>query len=389
MSGKKENSKAMSTPSQLYLSFELGEKDWTLGFTVGLGQEPRKRKIAARDLTALEQEIARAKQRFGLPETAPVQSCYEAGRDGFWLHRYLTAHHIQNLVVDSSSIEVNRRAKHAKTDRIDAGKLVMMLVRYHLGEHKLWSVVHVPSVEAEDARHLHRELLALKRDQTRHINRLKGLLAGQGVSVPVGVHFLEQLDTVRLWDGTPLPPGVRARLEREYTCFQSIHQHILEVEGQRAELLRSAAGTSVDKVRCLLRLYGIGENCAWLYVTEFFGWREFHNRREVGGLAGLAATPFDSGEQSRDQGISKAGNSPIRAMAIEIAWCWLRYQPDSELSRWYTERFGKGGKRLRKIGIVALARKLLIALWRYLEDGVIPAGAQLKPVSAQLDPASA
>ena len=132
MSGKKRSSSLVSTPTQLYLSFELGEKDWTLGFTIGLGQEPRKRKIVARDLKALEQEMARAKQRFGLPETAPVVSCYEAGRDGFWLHRYLVAHNLQNRVVDSSSIEVNRRAKHAKTDRIDAGKLVKMLGQYIL-----------------------------------------------------------------------------------------------------------------------------------------------------------------------------------------------------------------------------------------------------------------
>jgi transposase len=385
MSGKKRNSKATNTRVQLRLSFELGEQDWTLGFTVGLGQEPRKRKIAARDLKALEQEIARAKQRFGLPDTAPVQSCYEAGRDGFWLHRYLTAHHIENLVVDSSSIEVNRRAKRPKTDRIDAGKLVKMLVRYDLGERKLWSVVHVPSVEAEDARHLHRELLALKRDQTRHINRLKGLLAGQGVSLPVGAHFLEQLDTVRLWDGAMLPPGVRARLEREYTCYQSIHQHILEVEGQRAELLRTAEGARVDQVRRLLRLCGIGENSAWLYVMEFFGWREFHNRRDAKRADWRAWPP---------RPLTAASNRATRASAKPATarsapWRlkspgrrWLRYQPDSELSRWYNERFGKGGKRLRKISIVALARKLLIALWRSLEDGVIPAGAQLKPASA-------
>ena len=221
MSGKKGNSQAVSTPTQLYLSFELGEKDWTLGFTVGLGQEPRKRKIAARDLKALEQESTCAKQRFGLPDTAPVQSCYEAGRDGFWLHRYLTAHHIHNLVVDSSSIEVNRRAKHAKTDRIDVGKLVMMLVRYDLGEHQLWRVVHVPSVEAEDARHLHRELLALKRDQTRHINRIKGLLSGQGVSLTVGANFLNALYTVRLWDGTPLPAGTRVHLPPSHSPAHS------------------------------------------------------------------------------------------------------------------------------------------------------------------------
>jgi transposase len=313
-----------------------------------------------------------------LPDTARVLSCYEAGRDGFWLHRYLVAHHIENQVVDSASIEVNRRAKRAKTDRLDAGKLVSMLVRYDLGEHKLWSVVHVPSVEAEDARHLHRELLSLKADQTRHINRIKGLLTGQGVQLSVGAHFLKQLDAVRLWDGTQLPPGVRARLEREYACCRSIHEHILELEAQRTKLICTSTEPSVEKVRRLLRLCGIGENSAWLYVMEFFARREFHNRREVGGLAGLAATPFDSGDQAHDQGISKAGNSPVRAMAIEIAWAWLRYQPNSELSRWFEERFAHGGKRLRKIGIVALARKLLIALWRYLQDGVIPAGAQLK-----------
>jgi transposase len=292
----------------------------------------------------------------------------------------LLAHHIKNLVVDSSSIEVNRRAKHAKTDRIDARKLVLMLVRYHLGEHTLWSVVHVPSVEAEDARHLHRELRSLKSDQTRHINRLKGLLAGQGVQLGVGAHFLEQLDQVRVWDGSPLPPGVRARLKREYTCCQSIHEQSLALEGERTELLRTSTDPSVEQVRRLLRLCGIGENSAWLFVIEFFAWRQFHNRREVGGLAGLTATPFDSGEQSRDQGISHAGNTPVRGMSIEIAWCWLRYQPESELAQWYQERFAHGGKRLRKIGIVALARKLLIALWRYLEDGVVPAGAQLKPI---------
>jgi transposase len=382
MSEKEQGSSSASGQATLYLAFELSEKKWVLGFTIGLGQEPRKRTITARDLSALEQEITRAKQRFDLPETARVLSCYEAGRDGFWLHRYLLAHHIENLVVDSASIEVNRRAKRAKTDRIDAGKLVMMLMRYDLGEHKLWSVVHVPSVEAEDARHLHRELLSLKRDHTRHINRIKGLLTGQGVQVPVGAHFLEQLAAVRLWDGTPLPPGVRARLEREYAGLEFVHRHIQELEAERATLLRTSTDPSVEQVHRLLRLCALGENSAWLFVMEFFGWREFHNRREVGGLAGLAATPFDSGDQSRDQGISKAGNSPIRAMAIEIAWCWLRYQPDSQLTLWYRQRFGRAGKRLAKIGIVALARKLLIALWRYLETGEIPAGAHLKPSNA-------
>lgn len=374
-SGSIEHSTVGAT---LYLAFELGNAKWKLGFTVGLGQSPRRRTIEAGDLTALQEEIRRAKQRFHLPATTPVQSCYEAGRDGFWLHRYLLEKEIANLVVDSASIEVNRRAKQAKTDRLDVGKLLSMLIRYHSGEEKVWSVVHVPSVEAEDNRHLHRELAALKKDRTRHSNRIQGLLASQGLRLAVGTDFLAQLDTVRLWDGSPVPPGLRSRLEREYAGWQFANQQVQEVEAERRELIRTADDPSMDQVRQLLKLRGLGENSAWLFVKEFFAWREFRNRREVGALAGLTATPYQSGDQDHDQGISKAGNRLVRAMIIEIAWGWLRHQPDSELSRWYQEKFGHGSKRLRKIGIVALARKLLVALWCYLEDGEIPAGAQLK-----------
>jgi transposase len=327
---------------------------------------------------ALEWEIQQAKKRFGLPEAAPVLSCYEAGRDGFWLHRYLMVSGIENLVVDSASIEVNRRAKRAKTDRLDVGKLVTMLIRYHSGEKRVWSVVHVPSVEAEDKRHLHRELGTLKSDRTRHTNRIKGLLAGQGVRLPVKGDFLERLERVRLWDGSPLPPGLQSRLRQEYACWQFVNRHIQELEAERAEMLRTSTDPSVEQVRQLLRLRAIGENSAWLFVMEFFGWRAFRNRREVGSLAGLTPTPYQSGDEMREQGISKAGNRPIRAMAVEIAWSWLRYQPQSELSLWFQRRFAHGSKRVRKIGIVALARKLLVALWRYLAFGEIPAGAQLK-----------
>ena len=367
-----------STFPTLYLAFELGNNKWKLGFTVGLGQRPRQRNINAGDLAALDWEIQRAKKRFGLPQTAPLMSCYEAGRDGFWLHRYLLASGVENLVVDSASIEVNRRAKRAKTDRLDVGKLLTMLIRYHCGEKKVWSVVNVPSVEAEDKRHLHRQLASFKVDRTRHINRIKGLLAGQGVRMPVGADFLQKLDGVRLWDGSLLPKGLRSRLEREYACLQFVDRQIKELEAERTEAIRTSDDPSVEKVRGLMRLRGIGENSAWLFVMEFFGWRDFHNRREVGALAGLTPTPYQSGDESQEQGISKAGNRPIRAMAVEIAWGWLRHQPQSELSRWYQRRFGHGSKRLRKIGIVALARKLLVAFWRDLEFGEIPAGAQLK-----------
>ena len=367
-----------STSDALYLAFELGQKQWKLGFTSGMGQKVWKRVVEAGDLLALAKQIRLAKERFGLSESCRVVSCYEAGRDGFWLHRCLLADKIENRVVDSASIEVNRRAKRTKTDRLDAEKLVTMLVRFEGGEKKVWSVVHVPSPEAEDQRHLHRELLTLKKDRTRHVNRIKGLLAGQGVKLPVQADFLTSLDEVRLWDGSSLPAGLRVRLEQEYASLTFVNQQIQAWETERKERLRTSDDPSVAKVRQLLRLRAIGENSAWLFVMEFFAWRTFRNRRQVGALAGLTPTHFQSGDEWHEQGISKAGSRLMRAMAIEIAWSWLRYQPDSELSRWYQERFGSGSKRVRKIGIVALARKLLVALWRYLEDGEIPAGAQLK-----------
>lgn len=372
--------KIVSHPT-LYLAFELGQKQWKLGFSIGLGQRPRERGMAAGDQQVLRKEIQLAKQRFDLPEDARVLSCYEAGRDGFWLHHYLHTQGIENLVVDSASIAVSRRAKQVKTDHLDVGKLLTMLIRYASGEKKVWSVVHVPDIAAEDKRHLHRELATLKKDRTRYINRLKGLLAGQGLRLAVRGDFLTQLAQVRLWNGSALPAGLHARLAREYAGLQFVEQQIQELEKERQELLRHSEDPSVAQVRQLMRLRGIGINSAWLYVMEFFGWRQFRNRREVGALAGLTATPYQSGDLSREQGISKAGVASVRWMAIEIAWDWLQYQPESELSRWYQRRFGEGSKRVRKIGIVALARKLLIALWRYLETGEVPAGAQFKATS--------
>ena len=366
----------------LYLAFELSDQDWKLGFTIGLGQPPRQRQIAAGDTTALKQEIVLAKQRFGLPADTPVLSCYEAGRDGFWLHRFLESEHITNLVVDSASIEVSRRGKHAKTDRLDVEKLLSMLLRYHAGESRVWSVVQVPSLAAEDQRHLHRQLLALKGERTRYVNRIKGLLVGQGIHLSVDSEFLTRLPKLHLWDGKPLPAGLAARLQREFTCWQFVQRQILDLETERRTAIRESQDPGMVQVRQLLRLKGIGENSAWLYVMEFFGWRDFHNRREIGALAGLTPTPFQSGGEDHEQGISKAGNTLIRAMAIEIAWGWLRFQPDSALSQWYQERFGAGSTRLHKIGIVALARKLLIALWHYLETGELPEGAALKPATA-------
>jgi transposase len=363
----------------LYLAFELSQKQWKLGFTIGIGQPPRIRNITARDLNALHWEIRQARQRFHLSENTSMVSCYEVGRDGFWLHRYLHQQGIANLIVDSASIEVNRRMKRAKTDCLDVTKLLTMLMRYHLGERKVWRTVTVPDEECEDRRHFHRELADLKVERTRHINRIKGLLTGQGVCAPIQPDFLDFLSTVRLWNGNSLSKELRSRLEREYQRIQLVNQQIDKLEAYRRETLRTSQQPHIQQVRQLMRLQGVGINSAWLFVMEFFSWRAFHNRWEIGALAGLTSTPCQSGGTNQEQGISKAGNRHIRAMIIEIAWGWLHFQPDSQLSRWYQQRSGQGSSRLRRIGIVALARKLLIELWRYLETGIPPDGAVLQP----------
>lgn len=364
----------------LFLALDLGWTQWHLAFTTEVGQKPRLRAIRARDLGALEEEIRRAKERFELSPGARVKSCFEAGRDGFWLHRFLLSIGVENRVVDSSSIEVNRRQRRTKTDRLDVGKLLLLLLRYESGEKGVWSVVRVPRVEDEDLRQLGRELETLKKERTEHGNRIRALLAAQGVDLGRGAKALRQeLDQLRLWDGSELPRVLRARLEREQMRLEFVELQIQELEKQRLEQVRKPVCRVEEQVAQLLLLRAIGIKSAWLFAAEFFGWRQFRNRREVGGLAGLAPTPYCSGSSlNHEQGISKAGNPRVRSMAIEIAWGWLRWQPQSELAQWFWSRFGPSGGRSRRIGIVALARKLLVALWRYLETGEIPAGAQLK-----------
>jgi transposase len=368
----------------LYLAFELGWTTWKLAFTVGLGQQPRIRSVPARDLARVNEEILAAKKRFGLPESVQVISCYEAGRDGFWLDRYLEDAGIRNIIVDSSSIEVNRRKRRAKSDRLDAAKLVNMLVRWHLGEHKIWCTVVVPSVEEEDGRQLHRELIQLKSERTSHTNRIKGLLAGLGLSVIVDAKLAERLEKLRQWDDQGVPKALKVRILREFDRWKLVDQQIDDIDKQRGEEVRREDVPEVEKVRNLMKLKGVGINGAWILVREFFGWREFRNRRELGSLAGLTPTPYNSGNYRREQGISKAGNKRIRWVMTELAWCWLRFQPESELSLWYQQRFGHGNSRLRRVGIVALARKLLIAFWKYLEKGEVPEGAEMVELAAKV-----
>ncbi len=372
-----------STPSSspcLLLAFELGERRWKVGFTVGIGQRPRVCDLAAGAVARLDDEIRRAKQRFGVPSDAPVISCYEAGRDGFWLHRYLVAHGITNHVIDSSSIEVSRRARRAKTDRLDLGGLLTLLARFVQGERRLWHVVRVPSVTEEDARHLPRTIEAVTQHRTRLINRVKGLLATHGVRCRVDADFLRTIREVRLWDGTPLPAGLTERLQCEWAQLEHLSQQLRALKAIRTRRQRDLTTTHGRTMTQLLRVRGVGPTSATVLTAEIFGWRQIRNRRQLGALVGLVPAPYQSGEMHRDQGITRAGNTHARHVIMQVAWGWVRHQPHSALTQWYQHRFGGGGKRVQRVGIVALARKLLIALWRYLERGVIPDGAQLKPL---------
>jgi transposase len=385
MSATHDADPTTTAPATLYLALELGWTSWNLAFTTGMAQKPRLRTIPARDLDGLRHEIQRAKQRFGLPDDASVRSCYEAGRDGFWLDRYLDRNGVRNLVVDASSIEVNRRARRAKSDRIDVTKLLTMLIRYHGGEHKLWSVVNVPTSDDEDRRQPHRELMAVKGERTEHANRIKGLLASLGLDVAVDEHLPKRLGLLRQWDGAPVPAELTARILREFERWTLVDRQARDLENAQRRAIRRDETADVEKIRRLLDLKAIGPMSATLFVREFFGWREIKNRRELASLAGQTPTPYASGDTQREQGISKAGNRRLRWMAVEIAWGWLRWQPNSVLSRWYQRRFGSGNARLRKVGIVALARKLLIALWRYLDHGEVPEGAEFTPWEKKLN----
>jgi transposase len=323
--------------------------------------------------------IARAKARCHLAADALVRSCYEAGRDGFWLHRWLTDQGIVNLVVDPVSIEVNRRARRAKTDRLDSDKLLSMLMRYYGGERRVWAVARIPTPEQEDERRVHRELERLRQERTAHSNRIRSLLVLHNLRVErIGgrawAHWWAQ-------QAGQLLPGLRAEIEREFERLSLVAGQIRTLEALQARQVRSGAQPAIA---VLARLAGIGTGSAWTLVKELFGWRQFHHRREVAGCLGLAPTPYSSGTSEVEQGISKAGNKRARWLMVELAWSWLRFQPASQLSQWFNERFAGGGKRVRRIGIVALARRLSIALWRYLEHGEIPLGATLKPPGSNL-----
>jgi transposase len=364
----------------MYMALELGAKKWELAFGVGPATPVRRRTIEAGDRGALAHEIAHAKARLGVASDAPVRSCYEAGRDGFWVHRLLETRGVTNVVVDSASIEVNRRARRAKTDRLDATKLLRMLLRHWAGERDLWKVVHVPSVEMEDARHHERAVATLTAERTRWRNRIHALLALHGIRLVIDQQFPAHLATVRDWADAPLPAGVRARVLQAWQLLVATQTALREARRVQRVAVRTATTPATQVAAQLHRLRGVGPGSALTLAKEVFS-RDLRNRRQVGGLTGLAAVPYQSGTAARDQGISRAGLRHVRGLAVELAWAWVQWQPDSALTQWYHARFGGGGARARRVGIVALARRLVIALWRYSKTGVVPAGARLRRVA--------
>lgn len=365
--------KTTTEEPKLFLAIELSEKSWKLLFSDGKYQ--RCATVGVGDVAGVMREAAKSREKLKLPEKCPLFSLYEAGRDGFWIHRALEKQKVSNVVADPASIEVDQRARRVKTDAVDLQKLLRHLIRYVKGEREAVRPVVVPTPAEEDARRRGRELNRLKQERTGHLCRIKSLLAVVGVRNVK----LAKLTEIKTWEGKALPPILLGELQREYERLEVTNEHIQAVLMDREQLLEKAAAGQkvprlVQKVLMLMRLKGIGQLSSWCFVEEFFGWRKFKNRRQVGGAAGMGPAPFSSGNEERDQGITKAGNKRVRTMAVQIAWVWLRFQPDSALSKWFVGRFSET-PRARRVGIVALGRRLLVALWRYLEHGVVPEGA--------------
>jgi len=373
---------AGSEYATIYVAFELSKSKWQLGVMLPGAEKMSRYQIEGGNLAALSGVLARVREkaeRQGKP--VRVLSCYEAGLDGHWLHRWLIANGVVNYEIDASSIEVNRRARRAKTDRIDLGLLMRAFLAYLRGEPGVCSMVRVPTPEDEDRKRRTRERERLLKERTAHTNRIKGLLFGQGLRevMPLKGSFLSDLERIRTGDGSALPPLLREEIRREHERLLLVHKQIKALEANNIAAHRAPAKGSVEaKAVQLAQLQAIGPQIAQVLANEVF-YRDFKNRRQVGSCVGLTDTPYNSGASHRQQGISKAGNHRARTTAVELAWLWTRHQPDSELSRWFRERVGNVKGRIRKIAIVALARKLMVALWRYLETGLVPTGAVMRP----------
>jgi len=365
----------------VYVAFELSKKNWLVGVMLPGSEKMSRYMIAGGDVAGLAARLQAGRGKAeGLGKPVRIVSCYEAGFDGHWLHRWLWGQGVINREIDPASIEVSRRMRRAKTDRIDLDQLMRVLLAYWRGEPRVCSMLHVPSVEEEDRKRWNRERECLIDERTAHTNRIKGLLHAQGIrdAMPLKPGFIESLARLRTGDGRPLAPRLREEIVREHERLMLVARQLAALEAQsRAERAAARPGSAQAKSVQLARLKGIGPVAAHGLVNEVF-YRSFDNRRQVGSYFGLAGTPYNSGSRERDQGISKCGNRRARELAIELAWLWLRHQPGSELTRWFGERVRDIRGKLRKLAIVALARKLMVALWRYLETGVVPSGAVLR-----------
>ena len=360
----------------IFVAVELSQRSWLVTIHSPDRDRMSRHKLDGGDCAGLLALIdgvrTRAERALGCKPS--VVSCYEAGYDGFWLHRALRAAGIANLVFDPASIAVEQRSRRAKTDRIDGELLLRTLMAHSRGEPRVVRVVRVPDVEQEDARRTSRERGRLITEQTAHTNRIKALLrlAGLAVGNPRRRDWLSFLERQRDWQGRPVPPQLAAEIKREHARLMLVREQIEALEEASHTAPASVAAAQLAERRdLLLRLKGVGPVFAATLASEVF-YKDFHNRREVAGYFGLAPSPWRSGGIEREQGISKSGNPRARHKAIELAWLWLRHQPDSRLSEWFRERTLNASKRIRRIAIVALARKLMVALWRYLTTGLVP-----------------
>lgn len=386
-SGHTDTLAACREHGTMYVAFELGKAKWKLGMVMPGSNKLSKYTVDGGAVGAVQELVdkakARAQRRAGRP--LRVVSCYEAGYDGFWLHRWLQAQQIESRVLDPASVEVNRRSRRAKTDRLDLEKLMRALMRHEDGDRLACKMVHVPTVAQEDERRASRERQRLIKERTGHVNRLKGLLHGQGIRDLWGrcKDFGAWLGTLRTGDGRPLPGHLGDELKREHVRLRLVEEQIDAIEAQAAAARSEVPAHAIiaPKINQLLELKSLGPVGSRTLVSEAF-FRDFKNRRQVGSYFGLTGTPYNSGDRCREQGISKAGNARARTVAVQLAWLWRRHQPASALSRWFEKRTGKQNGAGKRIAIVALARKLMVALWRFLHEGVVPEGAILRATHA-------
>lgn len=370
----------------IFVSIELSQKEWLVTLHSPDKDRMSRHKVAAGDSAGLVSLLERVGERAGrkLGTVPGVKSCYEAGYDGFWLHRLLQAKGIENYVFDPASIAVEQRSRRAKSDRIDGEQLVRTLMAYLRGEPRVVRIVRVPSADQEDARRKTRERDRLVGEQTGHSNRIKSLLRLHGFAVgnPRRRDWLKWLAEQRDWQGQPVPPQILTEIEREHARLMLVREQLAALEKPCAQARATPAVVEMGRRQeMLFRLKSLGPAFTSSLTGEVF-YKDFTNGRQVGSYFGLAPSPWKSGGIDREQGISKAGNPRARQKAIELAWLWVRHQPDSALTQWFRERTAKASPRIKRIAIVALARKLMVALWRFLTTGVVPTGAKLKPATA-------